>query len=148
MKPKVLLAPFYLIAASIIGLGDTLYLSYYHWLNVTPICAIGGCEIVLQSKYSMIGGTYGIPFAYVGLFFYIYFIALAALLMIDPYSKGLRTGLMGYATIGLLSSIGFELFQVLVIHAICMYCAISAAVTFTLFGLSLWHYQATKTTQH
>jgi len=125
-------------------LGDTLYLSYYHWLGITPTCAIGGCEIVLQSKYSMIGGTLGIPFAYIGLFFYIYFIALAVLLAIDPYSKGLRFGLVVYATIGLLSSIGFELFQILVIHAICMYCALSAAVTLVLFCLALWHWRATK----
>jgi len=142
---KVLLQPFYLLAAALVGLGDTLYLSYYHWLNITPTCAIGGCEIVLQSKYSMIGGTYGIPFAYVGLFFYLYFIALAVLLMIDPYSKALRIGLLGYATVGLLSSVGFELFQVFVIHAICMYCAISAAVTLALFGVALWHWRATRT---
>jgi uncharacterized membrane protein len=145
MQPKVLLQPFYILAAALVGLGDTLYLSYYHWINITPTCAIGGCEIVLQSKWSMIGGTYGIPFAYVGLFFYAYFIALAILLMIDPYSKGLRFGLVAYATIGLLLSIGFELFQIVVIHAICMYCALSALMTLALFCVAIWHWRSTRT---
>ena len=60
MQPKVYLAPFYLIAATFIGLGDTLYLSYYHLLGIIPTCALGGCEIVLSSVYAT---PYGIPLA-------------------------------------------------------------------------------------
>jgi uncharacterized membrane protein len=138
---KVLLSPFYIIAATFIGLGDTLYLAYYHILGILPTCAIGGCEIVLSSPYST---PWGIPLAYVGVVYYVYMLGLAVLLMIDPKSASLRWGMLLYATIGLLCSIGFELFQYFVIHALCMYCAISALATLILFCLALWHFRASR----
>ncbi|HEV8666582.1 MAG TPA: vitamin K epoxide reductase family protein [Candidatus Paceibacterota bacterium] len=138
---KVLLTPFYLIAATFIGLGDTFYLSYYQHLGITPTCALGGCEIVLNSVYSKF---MGIPLSYIGLVFYIYMLALAILLAYDPFGKGTRFALMSYTTVGLLFSIGFESLQVFVIHAICMYCAISAATTLLLFILAIWHWRSTR----
>lgn len=144
MEQKVYLAPFYIIAATLIGLGDTLFLAYYHLLGLVPGCAIGGCEIVLNSPYSMIGGPLGMPFSYVGVFYYVYFLALAVLLAIDPASKALRFGTLAYATIGLILSIGFELFQYFVIHALCMYCAISTLTTLILFCLAVWHWRSSK----
>ena len=141
MQPKVLLTPFWLIASTFIGLGDTLFLSYYAYLNIVPGCAIGGCEIVLASPYSH---PFGVPFGYIGLLYYAHMLGLAILLAIDPSSKGLRFGALAYTAIGLLCSIGFELFQVIVIHAICMYCAISALTTLVLFGIAVWHWRATR----
>lgn len=138
---KVLLTPFWIIAATFIGLGDTLYLSYYQWLGITPTCAIGGCEIVLNSVYSKF---MGVPLSYIGLVFYLYMLALAVVVAYDPTGKGTRFAMIAYATIGLLFSIGFELTQIFVIHAICMYCAISAATTLLLFILSVWHWRATR----
>lgn len=141
MQPKVLLTPFWLIAATFIGLGDTLYLSYYQWLGIIPTCAIGGCEIVLSSVYSKF---LGVPLSYIGLVFYIYMLALAVLLAIEPNSKALRFAIVAYAAIGLLFSIGFELLQIFVIHAICMYCAISATTTLILLCLAIWHWRSSK----
>ena len=141
MDKKVYLAPFYLIAATFIGLGDTLFLSYYAYLNIVPGCAIGGCEIVLASPYSH---PFGVPFGYIGLVYYVYMLALAILLAMEPQSKALRFGVIAYTTTGFLFSIGFELFQYFVIGALCMYCAISAATTLILFGLALWHWRSTK----
>jgi uncharacterized membrane protein len=141
MQPKIFLAPFYLIAATFIGLGDTLYLSYYHVLGLTPTCAIGGCEIVLNSRYAT---PLGVPLAFVGFLFYLYMLGLAVLLAYDPTGKGLRLGTLVYTGIGLLCSIGFELFQYFVIGALCMYCAISALTTLILFVLAVWHWRATR----
>lgn len=142
MEKKILLTPFWLIAATFLGLGDTLYLSYEKFQGVIPGCAIlNGCERVLTSVYS---NVFGVPLAYIGLVFYVYMLALAVLLVIDPASKGLRFGLVTYTTIGLLLSIGFELFQYFVIGALCLYCAISAATTLVLFGLALWHWRISK----
>lgn len=138
---KVFLTPFWIIAAAFVGLGDTLFLSYYQHLGITPGCAIGGCEIVLNSVYSKF---MGIPLSYIGLVFYVYMLALAVVLAYDPFGKGTRFALLAYTIIGLLFSIGFELLQIFVIHAICMYCAISAATTLLLFILALWHWRATK----
>ena len=138
---KIALAPFYIISATFIGLADTLYLSYFHYMNLIPSCAIGGCEIVLTSPYS---SPFGVPFAYIGLFLYASMLGLALLLAYDPYSKGLRLGMLVYTGLGLLLSIGFELFQYFVIHALCMYCGISAATTLILFGLAVWHWRTTR----
>jgi len=143
MPTKPLLAPFYLIAATFIGIADTLFLSYYHLLNLTPGCAIGGCEIVLTHPSAVLYGA-NIPLAYLGLIYYAYMLALAALLAYDPRSKGLRLAVLGYTAVGLLCSIAFELFQFFVIGAMCLYCGISAFVTLVLFGLAVWHYRVTR----
>jgi uncharacterized membrane protein len=138
---KVLLTPFWLIAATFIGIGDTLFLSYYHLLGIIPTCAIGGCEIVLSSPYTT---PFGMPFAYLGLFYYMYMLGLGILLAIDPASKGLRFGALAYTAIGLLCSICFELFQYFVIGALCMYCGISAITTLLLFIIAVWHWRISK----
>lgn len=139
---KVLLTPFWIIAATFIGLGDSLFIAYYQHLGLTPGCAIGGCEIVLNSVYSKF---LGVPLSYYGLVFYVYMLALAIIVAYDPFGKGTRFSLLAYTTIGLLMSIGFESLQVFVIHAICMYCAISAATTLLLFILAARHWRSTRT---
>jgi uncharacterized membrane protein len=140
---KVLLTPFWIIFATFIGLGDTLYLSYYHALGIVPTCSIGGCEIVLSSHYATPFGI--ISLSYVGLVYYVYMLALGIMLAYDPYGKGMRFATLAYTSIGLICSIGFELFQYFVIHALCLYCALSAATTLLLFILAVWHWRATRT---
>lgn len=139
---KVLLAPFYLIAAAFIGIADTLYLSYNHFLNQIPTCAIGGCEVVLTSSYATPFGI--VSLSYLGLIYYLYMLCLVGFLAHDPYSKGLRTAVVLYTGFGLALSIFFELFQFFVIHALCIYCGISAATALVLFCLAVWHWRATK----
>ncbi len=135
---KVFLAPFYMLSAAMIGLGDTLYLSYFQYLGKVPTCAISGCEKVLTSEYSHF---LGVPLSYLGLVYFAYFFCLAIFLAYDPTSKGLRLAVALYAGLGLLLSIGFELTQIFLIGALCIYCAISALTTAVLFGLSVWHFR-------
>ena len=144
MKNSPLLSPFVLLALALVGIGDTLFLSYYHLLGVIPGCALKGCEVVLSSPYTMIGGPLGLPFAYAGLFYYLYMFALGILLVIDPRSFGLRLGVLAYTGIGFVLSIGFELFQLFVIGALCLYCGISAVTTMLLFIAAVWHWRATR----
>lgn len=137
------LTPYWLIAATFLGIGDTAYLVYEKLHGIIPGCLVlNGCEKVLTSEYSSV---FGVTLAHIGLVYYVYFLALAILLSMDPYSKALRMGTLAYATIGLLFSIYFEWFQWSVIGALCQYCAISALVTLILFGLSVWHWRSTKT---
>ncbi len=132
------LTPYWLIAASFIGIADTAYLIYEKLHGTTPGCLIlNGCEQVLNSPYS---NFLGVPLAFWGFVFYLYMLAVAILLAIDPESKGLRIGILIYTAIGLLLSIGFELFQYFVIEAMCLYCAISAGTAALLFALAAWHY--------
>jgi uncharacterized membrane protein len=142
MNPqKVLLTPFWLIAATLVGLGDTLFLSYYHLLGIVPGCALKGCEVVLTSPYAT---PLGVPFAYIGVLYYMFMLFLALMLAVDSRGLGTRLGVLVFSSIGLLCSIGFESLQIFIIGAICMYCAISALTTLALFCISVWHWRATR----
>lgn len=136
------LAPFYLIAAALIGIADTLFLSYFAFLNTVPGCAIGGCEVVLTSEYSKF---FGVPLGYLGLVYYAYMLALAGLIVLLPRSKELALAALFYTGIGLLLSLIFEFYiQAYLIGAMCLYCGISAFVTLALFGTAVWHYRTLK----
>src|SRR3569832_328819 len=119
MPQKPLLAPFYIIAATFIGIADTLYLSYNHFLNLIPSCAIGGCEVVLNHPSATLYSL-NVPLAYLGLLYYFFMLCLVGLLVFEPRSMVLRFAAVAYAGVGLVCSIGFELFQYFVIHALCM----------------------------
>ncbi len=139
---KVYLSPFYMIAATLIALGDVMYLAYYQYLNLVPSCAIGGCEIVLSSVYSKF---LGVPLSYIGLVFYGYMLCLAVLLVIEPTSRALRLAALTYTGIGFMLSLFFIFYiQLTLIHALCLYCALSAVSTLVLFSLSVWHFRATR----
>ncbi len=142
MKTQIYLAPFYLLAAALIGLGDVLYLSYYQYLNIIPSCAVGGCEVVLSSVYSKF---LGVPLSYLGLVYYVYMLCLAVLLAVEPESRALRLATLLYTGVGfVLSAIFIFYIQLTLIGALCLYCAISATVAAALFGLAVWHYRATR----
>jgi uncharacterized membrane protein len=142
MEQKLPLAPYILMALAFIGLGDTLFLSYYQFNNLIPSCAIGGCEIVLTSVYSKF---FGIPWGYIGLLFYSFMLFLSTFLSLDPRGKGIRWATLAYATIGVIcSAIFIFIIQIGLIHAVCMYCAISALTSLALFGTSLWHFRSSR----
>src|SRR3989344_4534364 len=136
------LTPYYLLALALVGLGDTLYLSYFQYLNLIPSCAIAGCDVVLTSVYSKF---LGVPLSYIGLVYYVYLLALAILLAIEPHSFALRLGALLYTGIGLLYSL-YAIFyvQMTLIGAFCQYCLISAFLTVLLFGVALWHFRSAQ----
>ena len=143
MNVKPLLTPFWLIAASFVGIADTLYLSWNHLLGILPTCAIvTGCDVVLTSKYAEV---FGVPLAYFGFIFYLYLFGLAILLAYDPYSRGLRLGLVIYSVIGVLCSCVFAYMWVFLIRALCIYCLVSAITTIVVLALAVWHVRATRT---
>lgn len=137
MNEKVPLAPYLVLALALIGLGDTLYLAYFQYLNLVPSCALEGCEIVLTSAQSKF---FGVPWSYIGLVYYIYLFCLAALWCIEPNSRALRLGVVVYATAGALYSV-YAIFyvQLSVLHALCQFCLISAIVTWLVFGVVVYH---------
>lgn len=123
-----------LVGLSVLGLVDSLYLSEKAATDSALFCDIGagldGCNVVAQSPYSQF---LGIPLAYFGVVFY----ALMLIAILFVHSKPLRLSyqvLMTVAIAGALFSLVFLFIQLALIKAICMYCVVSAAVTF----LSLW----------
>ena len=134
------LGPFFLIALALVGLGDTLYLSYFQYNNLLPSCALGGCEIVLTSPQSKF---FGIPWSYIGLVYYAYLLGLALLLAIDPRSRGLKIGALIYTGIGLAYSVWAIFYiQLSVIGLLCEFCTISAILTLLAFAAALWHWRS------
>lgn len=142
MDTKIPTTPYLLLALAMIGLGDTLYLAYFQYLNLIPTCAIGGCDVVLTSIYSKF---FGVPWSYLGLVYYAYMFCLAVLLCIEPKSFALRLGTLVYTGIGFLYSLWAIFYiQLYVLEALCQYCAISALVATGLFGVGVWHFYSTR----
>ena len=76
--------------------------------------------------------------------FYLYMPGLAALLALDPFSRGLRLGALLYAALGVSYSISGSYIQLSAIRAVCVYCLISAVLTVLLLVAAGWHLRVTR----
>lgn len=141
MDQKPPLAPYLMLALAMIGIADAFYLAHASYTGSSLSCAIfEGCNTVAKSPYSHVFGT---PLSYFGLIFYLYMVGVAALLAYDPRGKGMRLAALLYGAVGVGYSIYFEYLQVFVIHAICIYCLLSAILTLLLFITALVHFRKT-----
>jgi uncharacterized membrane protein len=140
---KATFAPYLMLVFAFIGIVDAFYDSYAIYTGQLLWCPppIDGCNVVANSPYARI---FGVPLGYLGVIFYLYMFALAALLIFDPLSRGLRLGALLYAALGLSGSIYFMYVQFTFIHAFCIYCLISAVLTFFLLIAALAHFRATR----
>ena len=142
MENKLSITPYVVLALAMIGLGDTLYLAYFQYLNLVPTCAISGCELVLTSPYAKF---FGVPLSYLCLFFYSYLFCLGVLLAIEPGSRALRIGALAYGAVGFALSFIFVFYiHLTLIGAICQYCAMSALTSTAFFATAIWHWRVTK----
>ena len=122
-----------LVVLSLVGLLDALYLSYEHFQNVIPPCAVGSfsdCGKVLQSSYSVV---LGIPLAVIGVAQYATVFALT--ILTSGKKKWAPYILVLQSKIGFLGSLYFVYLQLVVLHAICLYCMVSAAISTLIFLL-------------
>jgi uncharacterized membrane protein len=134
-------APYLMLVFALVGVAIAFYDSRAIYTGRLLWCPppINGCNIVLQSPY---GRIYGVPIGYFGLLFYVIMFAIAALLAFDPFSRGLRVGALLYTAIGVASSILFMFIDLTLIHAFCIYCAISAVLTLLLLISAIRHFRA------
>jgi len=140
---KTTFAPYLMVLFALIGIADAFYDSYEVYNSNMLWCpeTINGCNTVANSPYARI---FDVPLGYFGLIFYLYMFALAALLAFDPFSRGLRLGALLYTAIGVCFSIYFTYLEFAVIHALCIYCLLSAALTVFLFIAAMAHFRATR----
>lgn len=127
--PTWLIVVFSIIA--LIGFLDASYLTAEYFQGTVPPCTIvNGCQTVLTSSYSAIGGVpvSGIGMAYYG--------TLLMLLLIAVESKNTRIlrGAAWLTIAGLVASLYFMFVQTFILSAYCLYC-IGSAVTSTLLFL-------------
>lgn len=117
---------------AILGLADSLYLTYKHYYSPVEICftsVFADCGRVLKSSYSEF---YGIPLAVFGILYYLsvfYVFFLVSFLGTRIFSR-----LLFVITLtGVLFSIYFTYLQFFIINAICPYCLFSALNSVALY---------------
>ena len=142
-RQKASIAPYLMVLFAIIGIADAFYDSYMVYNSNTLWCPqnLDGCNTVANSLFARI---FDVPIGYFGLIFYLYMSALAALLAFDPHSRGLRLGALLYAALGASFSIYFLYLEFALIHAFCIYCVLSAILTFLLLIAAVVHFRATR----
>ena len=139
---KINLPIYVMLALTLIGISDAMYVAYGSYSGTQLWCPIlDGCNTVVNSPYSRV---LGMPMSYFGFIYYLFMFGLAARLAYEPASKSLRFRVVLYAALGAVSSAYFIYLQLGLIQAICSYCIISAIVSFLLLLAALWHFQVTR----
>ncbi len=132
MKQKNIINLFILI--SFIGILDTGYLISEHFTINNLICNVNdNCNVVLLSKYAIM---FGIPMAILGLIYY-FTIFINSILFKTSKNTLYKIILLYLPFIGFIFSLWLIYLQLFILHAICMYCMLSALISTTLFVCSI-----------
>jgi uncharacterized membrane protein len=104
------------VAAGVVGVGISIYLTMLHYAGITPACPVSGtinCEAVLSSSYAVIAGT-SVPTSVAGILWF----GVSALLW------GLRFGPvhMAWSAVGLLTVLYLVFIEIVRVGAICLWC--------------------------
>jgi uncharacterized membrane protein len=120
----------------IIGLADSVYLTWVKWANAYESCVgIGRCDIVNQSRFSELWGQ---PVALFGALTYLALLALLVAERVRPgWQEWLQLAFFGVCTVGVLFSAYLTYIEVAVLHAICPYCVLSAVVITIMWVLGI-----------
>lgn len=129
---------------ALLGLLDAAYLAVERLSGGTLVCPVGGgCDIVQSSPYAIF---LGVPVAYIGVAGYaaLLLTALLALNMDRLAGLDLATLLLGLAGLALLAGIYFTYLQVVLIDAICFWCAVAALLDVGIFVAALLNWRGAR----
>jgi uncharacterized membrane protein len=119
---------------TVAGLGVAGYLTYVHYAGINPVCTAGGsCEKVQTSVYSRLAG---VPVALIGLLGYSAILGL----LIARESERTRFAAMALTLVGFAFSAYLTYRELYSIHAVCEWCASSAAILTVMAPLSVWRF--------
>ena len=114
------------------GIFLATYLALYKFGMIGALtCTVGSCETVQLSKWAMF---LGMPVAAWGIGFYVAMFVLA-MLSLGTSSRAVRWALLLLGGWGVLFSAWLTYLELYVIHAICMWCVVSAVLTGVIFLL-------------
>lgn len=135
MSPSILRK--IIIGFVVVGLLDSIYLSWIKLANREAICAgIGNCDVVNTSEYSEIGG---IPIAIFGTGFYLFILGL---IFFEKWTSFWREYsplfVFGLSLGGIIYSGYLTYIELEVINAICPFCVLSAVAITFIFILSIF----------
>lgn len=117
---------------SFLGFTDALYLTVKHFQEIIPPCTVlTGCETVLTSSYAVV---WGVPVALMGAGYYLALLLLT-ILYLDRQKKSALSLAINLTWAGFGASLWFVGLQVFVLKAYCLYCLLSALISFILFLL-------------
>jgi len=123
-----------LTVLTVVGLGVASYLTYVHYSGIKPVCTAGGsCLKVQTSVYSKLAG---VPVALIGLLGYV--VILGSLLARESENSRLAT--MAFTLVGFGFSAYLTYRELFTIHAVCEWCASSAAIMTVMMCLSVWRF--------
>jgi uncharacterized membrane protein len=115
------------IGFTVIGLIDSLYLTWIKLANAKAICGgLGNCDYVNSSPYAEF---FGVPIALFGAGAYA---MILILLVLEGRNEWVREngnyGVFGLTLFGTLYSLYLTYIEIFVLKAICPYCLVSAIV--------------------
>jgi len=138
MQRKVL--TIFLLIFAFVGIADSAYLADASLTDTTLACSINGlegCNVVAQSEYAHL---FGIPLGVYGVVFYVLVFLTGAILLIKRW-RAAYVSLLTLGWFGLLASAAFELIQIFLIKAICVYCLGSAVLSIAIWLLGIWFWK-------
>jgi uncharacterized membrane protein len=130
---------------SLIGLFIAVYLYLYKVGIVGSMsCKIGGCEKVNNSPWAMF---LGLPVALWGIVYYVGLFGVSLASTFEQFADDARFAklLLLFTSAGMLFSAYLTALELLVIHAVCQYCVVSAILVCIMFGLSIVEMRAPRT---
>jgi uncharacterized membrane protein len=123
-----------LLVLAVLGLAVASYLTYVHYSGIKPACTAGeSCTKVQTSAYSKLAG---VPVALIGLLGYIAIVGS----LLAPEGENTRLATMAFTLLGFGFSAYLTYRELFSIHAICEWCASSAAIMTVLMCLSVWRF--------
>src|SRR5713101_2018270 len=119
------------LAASVAGLGVSIYLTAVHYAGVPLACPSNGtisCEAVLSSQYAVIAGT-AIPTSAAGIVWF----AISALL----WTRRAGRIQLAWSIAGLVTVFSLVFVEIVRIGAICIWCTAAHALVLLIFLVAL-----------
>jgi protein-disulfide isomerase/uncharacterized membrane protein/rhodanese-related sulfurtransferase len=126
-----------LLALSLLGLFDSLYLLWVYTSPSRPIVCLGsGCDAVRASSYAHL---FGLPLPAFGVASYVLLghLIFAEVFVSPRLGRAIQYAVAGISCVGFLFSIYLTWLSEFVIHALCVWCVVSALVVTGIFVLSL-----------
>lgn len=126
-----------LLALSLIGFFDAIYLLWEYTSPASPmVCMGGGCDAVRASSYAHFGG---LPVPLYGVVMYVFLGLLIFLFPLLPSSATLlsQTAVMVISGLGFAVSAYLTGIEAFVLHSYCIWCLASAAIVTSIFVLAL-----------
>jgi uncharacterized membrane protein len=119
------------IAASVVGVGISIYLTLLHYAGVVPACPVSGtinCEAVLSSQYAVIAGT-SVPTSVAGITWF----GVSALLWAWRFGPWH----LAWSAVGLVTVLYLVFIEIVRVGAICLWCTAAHVLVVAIFMIAV-----------